>query len=78
MENSEELSGLIRKGFTSQRSAVLVAQSEEQPYSNLTSFAEAGNLRSLIFVTGRKPTNTQTAKQLIKWLFSTLQAILRV
>ena len=78
MENSEELSGLIRKVFTSQRFAVLVAQSEEHPYSNLTSFAEAGNLRSLIFVTGRKPANTQTAKQVIKWLFSTLQAILHV
>ena len=53
MANTKELSGLIKKVFTSQRFAVLATQSEGQPYSSLISFAEADNLRSLIFVTSR-------------------------
>ena len=53
MENTEGLSGLIKKVFTSQRFAVLATQSEGQPYSSLISFAESDNLRSLVFVTSR-------------------------
>ena len=62
MENNEELSGLMKKVFISQRFAVLATQSEGQPYSSLIAFAEADNLRSLIFVTSRdtrKYSNTQ-------------------
>ena len=53
MENTEELSELVKKVFNSQRFAVLATQSEGQPYSSLIAFAEADNLRSLIFVTSR-------------------------
>jgi nitroimidazol reductase NimA-like FMN-containing flavoprotein (pyridoxamine 5'-phosphate oxidase superfamily) len=53
MENAEELSGLIKRLLTSQRFAVLATQFEGQPYSNLVAFAEADNLRSLLFVTSR-------------------------
>ena len=66
MENAEELSGLIKKVFTSQRFAVLATQSEGQPYSSLIAFAEADNLRSLIFVTSRdtrKYSNTQANRK---------------
>ena len=66
MENTEGLSGLIKKVFTSQRFAVLATQSEGQPYSSLISFAESDNLRSLIFVTSRdtrKYSNTQANRK---------------
>jgi len=66
MENTEGLSGLIKKVFTSQRFAVLATQSEGQPYSSLIAFAEADNLRSLIFVTSRdtrKYSNTQANRK---------------
>ena len=53
MENFEELPDLIKRVFDSQRFAVLATQSEGQPYSNLIAFAEAYNLRSLLFVTSR-------------------------
>jgi len=53
MEKLEELSDLIKGVLASQRFAVLATQSEGQPYGNLIAFAEADNLRSLIFVTSR-------------------------
>ncbi len=53
MENTKELSGLIRRVFTSQRFAVMATQFEGQPYSNLVAFAEADDLRTLLFVTSR-------------------------
>ena len=53
MENTAELSGLIKRVFTSQRFAVLATQFEGQPYSNLVAFAEADDLASLLFVTSR-------------------------
>ena len=53
MENINELSDLIKRILASQRFAVLVTQSEGQPYGNLIAFAEADNLRNLLFVTGR-------------------------
>ena len=53
MENLVELSDLIKRVLASQRFAVLATQSEEQPYGNLIAFAEADNLRSLLFVTSR-------------------------
>jgi nitroimidazol reductase NimA-like FMN-containing flavoprotein (pyridoxamine 5'-phosphate oxidase superfamily) len=53
VDNFEELSNLIKKVLASQRFAVLATQSEGQPYSNLIAFAEADNLRSLLFVTSR-------------------------
>jgi nitroimidazol reductase NimA-like FMN-containing flavoprotein (pyridoxamine 5'-phosphate oxidase superfamily) len=53
MENLEELSDLIKRVLASQRFAVLATQSEGQPYGNLIAFAEAENLRSLLFVTSR-------------------------
>jgi nitroimidazol reductase NimA-like FMN-containing flavoprotein (pyridoxamine 5'-phosphate oxidase superfamily) len=53
MENTEKLSELIKELLASQRFAVLATQSEGQPYSNLVAFAEADNLSSLLFVTGR-------------------------
>jgi nitroimidazol reductase NimA-like FMN-containing flavoprotein (pyridoxamine 5'-phosphate oxidase superfamily) len=66
MENTAELSGLIKRVFTSQRFAVLATQFEGQPYSNLVAFAEADNLRSLLFVTSRdtrKYSNTLASKK---------------
>ena len=66
MENTAELSGLIKRIFTSQRFAVLATQFEGQPYSNLVAFAEADNLRSLLFVTSRdtrKYSNTLASKK---------------
>jgi nitroimidazol reductase NimA-like FMN-containing flavoprotein (pyridoxamine 5'-phosphate oxidase superfamily) len=53
MENTENLSELIKRLLASQRFAVLATQTEGQPYSNLIAFAEAENLRSILFVTGR-------------------------
>jgi len=53
MENFKELSDLIKRVLASQRFAVLATQSEGQPYVNLIAFAEADNLRSLLFVTSR-------------------------
>ncbi len=53
MENFEELSDLIKRVLASQRFAVLATQSEGQPYVNLIAFADADNLRSLLFVTSR-------------------------
>ena len=53
MENNEELSELIKGLLASQRFAVIATQSQGQPYSNLIAFAEADNLRSLLFVTSR-------------------------
>ena len=66
MENSKELSHLIKGVLTSQRFAVLATQSEGQPYCNLIAFAEADNLRSLLFVTSRdtrKYSNTLSSKK---------------
>jgi heme iron utilization protein len=53
MENINELPDLIKRILASQRFAVLATQSEGQPYSNLVAFAEADNLRRLLFVTSR-------------------------
>ena len=53
MEETEELSGLIKRVFSSQRFAVLATQFEGQPYSNLVAYAEADELMSLLFVTSR-------------------------
>jgi nitroimidazol reductase NimA-like FMN-containing flavoprotein (pyridoxamine 5'-phosphate oxidase superfamily) len=53
MKNTEELSELVKGLLASQRFAVIATQSEGQPYSNLVAFAEADNLRSLLFVTER-------------------------
>ena len=53
MENTEELLELIKGLLASQHFAVIATQSQGQPYSNLIAFAEADNLRSLLFVTGR-------------------------
>ena len=66
MENTEELSGLVKRLLTSQRFAVLATQFEGQPYSNLVAFAEADNLKSLLFVTSRdtrKYSNTLVSKK---------------
>ncbi len=53
MVNAENLSGLIKRILASQRFAVLATQTKGQPYSNLIAFAEAENLKSMLFVTGR-------------------------
>jgi len=53
VENSEELSELIRRLLAAQRFAVLATQFEGQPYSNLVAFAADG-LRALLFVTSRE------------------------
>ena len=66
MENTEELSELIKRLLNSQRFAVLATQFEGQPYSSLVAFAEADNLRSLLFVTSRdtrKYSNTLASKK---------------
>ncbi len=66
MENTEGLSGLIKRLLDSQRFAVLATQFEGQPYSNLVALAEADNLRSLLFVTSRdtrKYSNTLASKK---------------
>ncbi len=53
MGNNEGLSELIKRHLASQYFAVIATQSEGQPYSSLVAFAEADNLRSLLFVTDR-------------------------
>ena len=66
MENTKELSDLIKRVLASQRFAVLATQSEGQPYGNLIAFAEADNLGSLLFVTSRntrKYTNILASKK---------------
>jgi nitroimidazol reductase NimA-like FMN-containing flavoprotein (pyridoxamine 5'-phosphate oxidase superfamily) len=66
MKDTEETSGLVRSLLASQRFAVIATESEGQPYSNLVAFAEADNLRSLLFVTGRdtkKYSNTIASKR---------------
>lgn len=66
MENTEELSELVKRLLASQRFAVLATQSEGQPYSNLVAFAEADNMKSLLFVTSRgtkKYSNTIASKK---------------
>ena len=66
MKDTEETSELVRNLLASQRFAVLATESEGQPYSNLVAFAEADNLRSLLFVTGRdtkKYSNTIASKR---------------
>ena len=66
MGNSEELSELVKRLLASQRFAVLATQSEGQPYTNLVAFAEADNLKSLLFVIGRgtkKYSNTIVSKR---------------
>jgi nitroimidazol reductase NimA-like FMN-containing flavoprotein (pyridoxamine 5'-phosphate oxidase superfamily) len=66
VKDTEETSELVRSLLASQRFAVLATESEGQPYSNLVAFAEADNLRSLLFVTGRdtkKYSNTVASKR---------------
>ena len=66
MENTENLSELIKRLLATQRFAVIATQSVGQPYSNLIAFAEADNLNSLLFVTGRdtkKYSNAMTSKR---------------
>ena len=53
MENTENLSGLIKRLLASQRFAVISTEAGGQPYSNLIAFAETDNLSSLLFVTSR-------------------------
>ena len=63
---TEELSGLIKRVFSSQRFAVLATQYEGQPYSNLVAYVEADELMSLLFVTSRntrKYSNTLASKK---------------
>jgi nitroimidazol reductase NimA-like FMN-containing flavoprotein (pyridoxamine 5'-phosphate oxidase superfamily) len=65
VKDTEETSELVRSLLASQRFAVIATESEGQPYTNLVAFAEADNLRSLLFVTGRhtrKYSNTLTSK----------------
>jgi len=66
MSNPLEAKELIRQIVESQRFAVLATQFEGQPYSNLVAFAEAEDLRSLLFVTSRntrKYSNTLASKK---------------
>ena len=66
MENTENLSGLIKRLLASQRFAVIATEAGGQPYSNLIAFAEADNLSSLLFVTGRdtkKYSNAMASKR---------------
>jgi nitroimidazol reductase NimA-like FMN-containing flavoprotein (pyridoxamine 5'-phosphate oxidase superfamily) len=66
MKDTEGISELVRSVLASQRFAVLATESEGQPYSNLVAFAEADNLRSLLFVTSRdtkKYSNTIASKR---------------
>ena len=66
MSNPSEAKELIRQIVESQRFAVLATQFEGQPYSNLVAFAEAEDLRSLLFVTSRntrKYSNTLASKK---------------
>jgi nitroimidazol reductase NimA-like FMN-containing flavoprotein (pyridoxamine 5'-phosphate oxidase superfamily) len=66
VKDTEETSGIVRSLLASQRFAVIATESEGQPYSNLVAFAEADNLRSLLFVTSRdtrKYSNTIASKR---------------
>jgi nitroimidazol reductase NimA-like FMN-containing flavoprotein (pyridoxamine 5'-phosphate oxidase superfamily) len=66
MKDAEEISELVTGLLASQRFAVIATASEGQPYANLVAFAEADNLRSLLFVTGRdtkKYSNTVASKR---------------
>ena len=66
MKDTEEISEIVRSLLASQRFAVIATESEGQPYSNLVAFAEADDLRSLLFVTGRdtkKYSNTIASKR---------------
>jgi len=66
MSNPSEAKELIRQIVESQRFAVLATQFEGQPYNNLVAFAEAEDLRSLLFVTSRntrKYSNTLASKK---------------
>jgi general stress protein 26 len=66
MKNIEELPELVKSLLASQRFAVIATQSQGQPYSNLVAFAEADNLRSLLFVTSKdtkKYSNTATNRR---------------
>jgi hypothetical protein len=66
VKDTEETAELVRSLLASQRFAVLATESEGQPYSNLVAFAEADNLKSLLFVTGRdtkKYSNTIASKK---------------
>ena len=66
IKSDRELSTLIQRLLADQRFAVLATQFEGQPYSNLVAFAEADNLRSLLFVTSRdtrKYSNTLASKK---------------
>jgi nitroimidazol reductase NimA-like FMN-containing flavoprotein (pyridoxamine 5'-phosphate oxidase superfamily) len=53
MEEVPELRQQLKRLCASQRLCVLATQHDGQPYSNLVAFAEADELRSLIFVTSR-------------------------
>ena len=53
-EAVSELRQQVKKLCASQRLCVLATEFDGQPYSNLIAFAEADELRSLIFVTNRK------------------------
>jgi nitroimidazol reductase NimA-like FMN-containing flavoprotein (pyridoxamine 5'-phosphate oxidase superfamily) len=66
VKDTEETAELVRSLLASQRFAVIATESEGQPYSNLVAFAEADNLRGLLFVTGRdtkKYSNTIASKR---------------
>ena len=66
MENTEALSELIKGLLAYQHFAVIATQSQGQPYSNLIAFAEADNLKGLLFVTSRdtkKYSNTIVSKR---------------
>ena len=62
MEDISELLQQLVKLFKSQRFCVLATQYEGQPYSNLVAFAEADDLKNLIFITSR---NTRKYKNAI-------------
>lgn len=53
MEDISELMKQLKGLCASQRLCVLATQYDRQPYGNLVAFAEADELRSLIFVTNR-------------------------
>jgi len=53
MEDTSALRQNVKKLCASQQLCVLATQYAGQPYSNLVAFAETGELRNLIFVTGR-------------------------
>jgi len=66
MKDNAGIAELVGSLLASQRFAVIATASEGQPYNNLVAFAEADNLRSLLFVTGRdtkKYSNTVASKR---------------